>query len=77
MPSDNTIIIQEIRARGVPELESLLAGKTEDLHNANFKRALNQITQTHRLKQIRKDIARIRTVLNEKAVASQTVESGT
>ena len=67
MASDNTVIVKEIRDRSAAELESLLASKREELHGLRFKHSLGQLEKTHTVKMLRRDIARIQTVLTENA----------
>lgn len=57
---------KELRGRTKQELESLLEQKYEDLHRLSFKRALRQLRETHQLKGVRHDIARISTLIREK-----------
>jgi large subunit ribosomal protein L29 len=65
--NENQNAAKELRDRGPAELKSLLAGKVEELFKAQFKHALGQLRTTHQLKTLRRDIARINTVLKEKA----------
>ncbi len=48
--------------------ESLTAAKKE-LFNLRFQNATNQLDNTSRIKEVRKNIARIQTVMNQKAKA--------
>lgn len=61
--------VNELRARDPGELSTEL----ESLLHAQFKlrmqKATQQLTNTSQLKKVRRDIARVRTVLREKAVA--------
>lgn len=61
------IVAKELRSRSADELESLMNQKTDELHSAKFKNALGQLDKPHRMKQLRRDIARLKTVLNEKS----------
>lgn len=65
MPSEKTVVVKEIRERADAELVSLIDSKTEELHQAKFKHALSQLQTTHELKQLKRDIARLKTVLGE------------
>ena len=60
---------KDLREKSVEELK----GTQLDLLRGQFKyrmqRATGQLTQNHLLKQVRRDIARVKTVLNEKAGA--------
>lgn len=69
MPSDETVIVRELRDRGEAEIVSLLEAKYEDMHKTKFNHALGQQRETHRLRQLKRDIARLNTVLREKRAA--------
>ncbi|MEX1281288.1 MAG: 50S ribosomal protein L29 [Acidimicrobiia bacterium] len=57
----------ELRELTLDELNEQLAEAKAELFNLRFQLATNQLTNTSRLGQVRKDIARIRTVAREKA----------
>ena len=64
---------EDVRAKSEDELtDDLLALKKEQF-NLRFQRAGGQLENTARVRQVRRDIARIRTVLNQRqsAAASQ------
>ena len=59
--------IEDIRAKNHGELETeLMALKKEQL-NLRFQRATGQIENTARVRSVRRDIARIKTVFNQRA----------
>jgi len=59
--------IEDIRAKNDGELETeLMALKKEQL-NLRFQRATGQIENTARVRSVRRDIARIKTVFNQRA----------
>ena len=61
--------VEELKGKSAAELnEDLLAAKKE-LFNLRFQNATNQLDNTSRIKEVRKNIARIQTVLTEKAGA--------
>ena len=61
--------ISDVRAKTPDQLgEELLSLKKEQF-NLRFQRATGQMEKTHRSNQIRKDIARIKTVLHSKQPA--------
>lgn len=66
----NVIRAQEARQRGPAELQSLLSAKKEEWRQAQLKHACKQLRQTHTLRQLRRDIARLQTVLAETGKAS-------
>ena len=59
----DVIDLKEVRARADDELRQLVAEKRSGLREARFKRQLGQLPKTHVLRQMRRDIARIETVL--------------
>ncbi len=69
MAKGNQIAASELRERGEAELASLLVGKAEELQKARFKHALGQLRTTHQLKALRREVARIETVLRERAAS--------
>ena len=57
--------VESLKAKSVAELnEELLAAKKE-LFNLRFQNATNQLDNTSRIKEVRKNIARIQTVITE------------
>ena len=73
MARDTTVVVREVRDRNDAELRSLLEAKNEELHEHKFKHALGQLRETHTLKELKRDIARLNTVLREreKGIAPQ------
>ncbi|EGN76158.1 ribosomal protein L29 [Idiomarina sp. A28L] len=59
----------ELKAKSVEELNQELLGLLREQFNLRMQSATGQMNQTHLLRQVRKDIARVKTVLNEKADA--------
>ncbi|MBN3564609.1 50S ribosomal protein L29 [Aliamphritea spongicola] len=57
----------ELREQSVEELQQTLLGLLKDQFNLRMQKATGQLTQNHMLGQVRRDIARAKTVLNEKA----------
>jgi large subunit ribosomal protein L29 len=58
--------IKEIRALDINELKQKTAELKEELFRLNIRHASGQLESTAVLGRFRKDIARIKTVLNEK-----------
>jgi len=58
----------ELRDKSVEELQQALLGLLKDQFNLRMQKATGQLAQTHLLGQVRRDIARVKTVLNEKQV---------
>ena len=57
----------ELRDKSVEELNAELIKLREEQFKFNMQNATGQLGQTHLLKQARKDIARVKTVLSAKA----------
>lgn len=60
----------EIRDMSVDEMNEKLAGLKEELFALRFQLAVNQLDNTARLKAVKKDIARIKTVLRDNEIKS-------
>ena len=56
----------DIRNMSSEELESKLKELKNELFNLRFQNAINQLENPHRIGEVKKDIARVMTVLNEK-----------
>jgi large subunit ribosomal protein L29 len=59
--------IDEIRGMTPDQLSETLLNLKKEQFNLRFQAATGQVEKTHRVDQIRKDIARIKTVLRSKA----------
>jgi large subunit ribosomal protein L29 len=59
----------DLREKSVDELNTTLLELLRDQFKYRMQKATGQLTQTHLLKQVRKDIARVKTVLTQKAGA--------
>ena len=60
----------EIRDMSVEEMNEKLPGLKEELLALRFQLAVNQLDNTARLKAVKKDIARIKTVMREAEIKS-------
>lgn len=60
----------EIRDMSVDEMNEKLADLKDELFRLRFQLAVNQLDNTSRLKAVKKDIARIKTVLRENEIKS-------
>ena len=58
--------IKEIRELSVEKLEAKLKELKEELFNLRFQLAINQLDNPHKITAVKKDIARVMTVLQEK-----------
>ena len=59
----------ELREKSVEQLNDELLSLLRDQFNFRMQKATGQLSQSHLLKQVKRDIARIKTILNEKAGA--------
>ena len=57
--------IQEIREKNTVELEKTLKDLKEELFNLRFQLAINQLDNPTRIAAVKRDIARVNTVLRE------------
>ena len=57
---------QDLRSMSVEQLRTALTEQRQELMTARFKHAAAQLEKTSELKAMRKQVARIETVLNEK-----------
>jgi large subunit ribosomal protein L29 len=60
----------EIRELSVEEIQSRIAGLEEERFRLNFRSATEPLSDPLRLRWIRKDIARLKTVLRERELES-------
>lgn len=56
----------ELREKNVSELESELIGLYKEQFNLRMQRGAGQVSRPDQFKKVRRNIARIKTVLNEK-----------
>lgn len=55
--------MEELRNKSVEELNADLVAAKKELFNLRFQNATNQLDNTSRIKEVKKNIARIKTVL--------------
>lgn len=65
----------ELRDKNVEELQAELLELRKEQFNLRMQKATGQSNQTHTLKDVRRNIARVKTVLNQKAQAVSGDES--
>ena len=58
--------LEELKAQSVADLQAQLVDATKELFNLRFQNATNQLDNTARITEVRKNIARIQTVITEK-----------
>jgi len=59
--------VNDLRAKSAEELNKSLANLQEAQFKLRMQKATGQLGQTHLIRQTRRDIARVKTVLREKA----------
>ena len=59
--------LEELKTLAVADLKAQLVDAKKELFNLRFQNATNQLDNTARIKEVRKNIARIQTVITEKA----------
>ena len=57
--------LKDLRTKSAAELEQELVAAKKELFNLRFQNATNQLDNTGRIKEVRKNIARIQTVLTQ------------
>ena len=62
----------EIRNLSVQELNEKLSDLKSELFNLRFHHAINQLENPMRLGAVKKDIARVKTIIREKELAERT-----
>ena len=59
--------VSELREKSLDELNGVLEGLLRDQFNHRMQKTTGQLNQTHLLSAVRKDIARVKTLISEKA----------
>ena len=58
--------VEDLKAKSAAELSDELVASKKKLFNLRFQNATNQLDNTSRIKEVRKNIARIQTVIAQK-----------
>ena len=59
--------VEDLKTKPAAELNEELVAAKKELFNLRFQNATNQLDNTSRIKEVRRNIARIQTVITEKA----------
>jgi len=59
--------VEDLKTKSAAELKEELVAAKKELFNLRFQNATNQLDNTSRIKEVRRNIARIQTVISEKA----------
>ncbi len=60
----------ELRDKTPDQLRDELTNLKKEAFNLRFQQATNQLENTARMRQVRRDAARVKTILNEKAASA-------
>ena len=63
--------LEELKGKSVTDLNAQLVEAKKELFNLRFQNATNQLDNTSRIKEVRKNIARIQTIITEKEKVAQ------
>ena len=65
----STTYMEDLKNQSDAQLSESLTEAKKELFNLRFQNATNQLDNTSRIKEVRRNIARIQTVMNSKARA--------
>lgn len=63
--------VNELKNASVADLNAQLVEAKKELFNLRFQNATNQLDNTARIREVRKNIARIQTVMTQKAKVAE------
>ena len=63
--------LEDLTTKSVAELNNELTAAKKELFNLRFQNATNQLENTGRIKEVRRNIARIQTVITQKTNAAE------
>ena len=66
---------KELRDKTPDQLRDQLVELKKEAFNLRFQQATNQMENTARMRTVRRDVARVKTILNEKAAAAASTEA--
>ena len=62
--------VEDLKSKSAAELNDELVAAKKELFNLRFQNATNQLDNTSRIKEVRRNIARIQTVISEQTKAA-------
>ena len=65
---------EELRGKTPDELREQLVSLKKEAFNLRFQSATNQLENTSRVRQVRREVARVSTILNQKAADAASAE---
>ena len=63
--------VEELKNKPAADLQQELVAAKKELFNLRFQNATNQLENTARIREVRKNIARIQTVMTQKAKVAE------
>ena len=63
--------VEDLRGKSAADLQEELVAAKKELFNLRFQNATNQLDNTARIREVRKNIARIQTVMTQKAKVAE------
>ena len=63
--------LEELKTQSVADSNAQLVDAKKELFNLRFQNATNQLDNTSRIKEVRKNIARIQTLITEKSKVAE------
>lgn len=63
--------VEDLKTKSAAELNGELVAAKKELFNLRFQNATNQLDNTSRIKEVRRNIARIQTMISELSKASK------
>ena len=66
---------KEIRQNTLPELNDQLTKLKEELFNLRFQLAINQLENPMRIAAVKKDIARVKTIIRENEIKNDSANA--
>ncbi len=63
--------VSDVRAKSADELQAMLLDLRKEQFNLRFQRATGQLESTNRIKAVRRDIARVKTIQTERTRSAQ------
>lgn len=67
----STKYVEDLKSKSAQELNEELTAAKKELFNLRFQSATNQLDNTSRIKEVRRNIARIQTVISQNAKAAK------
>ncbi|WP_431283978.1 50S ribosomal protein L29 [Humitalea sp. 24SJ18S-53] len=67
--------IADVRGKSPDELQTMLLDLRKEQFNLRFQRATGQLEALSRVKAVRRDIARVKTIIGERSRAAATAQA--